>query len=228
VRYNCCKLICTCTPPQSLSIANTAAAMMSHRYMQIMAAMGMYVFANCFGYPDLNDMPSCNSDLTEHKLLDHMSKSASTKRAKKDKCYVSTSKQCALKELPPRDPFRLLLSTARSSASSSGGGSSSSQQQKQMLYVEPMLRSLAIMQSLGGIAKLSRVKPIIGDCRTYVITVVTAWLMLAGCRYLACAAYYYYKPCTNMCTKCSTSMIIARRPAVAYSVASYCYRHQIV
>jgi hypothetical protein len=156
--------MCTCNPPQSVSVANTAAAMMSHRFMQIMAAMGMYVFANCFGYPDLNDMPSCNGDLTEHKLLHHMSKSASTKRAKKDKCYVSTSKQCALKELPLRDPFRLLLSTARSSAGSSGGGSSSSQQQKQMWYVEPMLRSLAIMESLGGITKLTHVKPIKGDC----------------------------------------------------------------
>jgi hypothetical protein len=132
--------------------------MIPHCYMQIMAAMGMYVFANCFGYPDLNDMPSCNGDLTEHKLLHHMSYNATAQAG--THVYQPTGRQCALKELPPRNPFRLLLSTA---ASSSGGGSSSSQQQKQMWYVEPMLRSLAIMESLGGITKLPHVKPIKGE-----------------------------------------------------------------
>jgi hypothetical protein len=125
-----------------------------------MAAMGMYVFANCFGYPDLNDMPSCNGDLTEHKLLHFMSYNATATAAKH--VYHPTGKQCALKNLPPRNPFRLVLSTAAAATGTSGGGSSS-EQQKQMWYVEPMMRSLAIMESLGGITRLPRVKPVKGE-----------------------------------------------------------------
>jgi hypothetical protein len=155
----------------------TTTAMKSHRSLQIMAAMGMYVFANCFGYPDLSDMPSCDGDLTEHKLLLCMSKNASNTRAEKDKYYVSTGKHSTLKELPLRNPFRLALSTAATAGSSdaSSGDDSSSSQQKQMWYVDAMLRSLAVMESLGGITKLPHVKPVKGEhCSTSEFTVVTA------------------------------------------------------
>jgi hypothetical protein len=137
----------------------------TNHYVQIMAAMGMYVFANCFGYPDLKNMPSCNGDLTEHALLLCMSTSATNKHAEKHVCRPSGTKQCALKNLPPRHPFRLVLSTAAAASSSSAG--SSSEQQKQMWYVEPMIRSLAIMESIGGITRLPRVKPVKGEyCST--------------------------------------------------------------